>query len=140
MFIGTVVTKVDEQKHLGFILVSGFSFRKHLNENIKRMLEYLNTSQSLYPSRHLIKCNETVAPILIIVTIYHTPPYQNQGPSGIPLNSLMEKVKGIQYQAALAISGAWSGSSHSKLYEELGWETLSDRCMCRRILQIQKNS
>ena len=50
----------------------------------------------------------------------------------------MEKVERIQYQAALAISGAWRGSSRSKLYEELGWETLSDRRMSRRILQIHK--
>ena len=33
----------------------------------------------------------------------------------------MEKVERIQYQSALAISGAWRGSSRSKLYEELGW-------------------
>ena len=49
---------------------------------------------------------------------------------------MMEKVKRIQYQATLAISGAWHGSSRSKLYEELGWETRFDRRMCRRILQI----
>ena len=49
---------------------------------------------------------------------------------------MMEKVERIQYQAA--ISGAWRGSSRSKLYEGLGWETLSDRRMCRRILQIHK--
>ena len=29
-------------------------------------------------------------------------------------------------------------TDHSKLYEELGWETLSDRRWCRRILQILK--
>ena len=40
------------------------------------------------------------------------------------LNSQMEKIQTIQYHAALAISGAWRGSSRSKLYEELGWETL----------------
>ena len=51
---------------------------------------------------------------------------------------MMEKVERIQYQAALAISGAWHGSSHSELYEELGWKTLSDRRMCRRVLQIRK--
>ena len=50
----------------------------------------------------------------------------------------MEKVERIQYQSALAISGAWRGSSRSKLYEELGWESLSDRRMVRRILQIHK--
>ena len=50
----------------------------------------------------------------------------------------MEKVERIQYQSALAISGTWHGSSRSKLYEELGWESLSDRRMGRRILQIHK--
>ena len=50
----------------------------------------------------------------------------------------MEKVEGIQYQAALVIFGAWSCSSRSKLYEELGWENLPDRRTCRRILQIHK--
>ena len=52
----------------------------------------------------------------------------------------MEKVERIQSQAAHTISGAWRGLSCSKLYEELGWETLSDRRMCRRILQIHKIS
>ena len=52
------------------------------------------------------------------------------------VKNTMEKVERIQYQAALAISGAWHGSSRIKLYEELGWEILSDRRMCRRILRI----
>ena len=39
----------------------------------------------------------------------------------------MEKLEKVQYQAALAITGAWQGSSRSKIYEELGWENLSDR-------------
>ena len=50
----------------------------------------------------------------------------------------MEKVERIQYQAALAVTGAWQGSSRSKLYGELGWESLSERRWCRRILQIHK--
>ena len=54
------------------------------------------------------------------------------------LSSLMEKVEIIQYQAALAITGAWQGSSRSKIYDELGWETLSDRRKYRRVLQIHK--
>ena len=50
----------------------------------------------------------------------------------------MEKAEGIQYQAALAVTGAWQCSSRSKLYEELGWESLSDRRWCRRVLHIHK--
>ena len=49
----------------------------------------------------------------------------------------MEKVEKIQYQAALAITGTWQGSSRAKLYGELGWETLSDCRMCNCLLQLQ---
>ena len=64
--------------------------------------------------------------------IYHIPALNSQ------INSLMEKVERTPYQAALAITGTWQGTSRSKLYEELGWETISDRRWCRRILQIHK--
>ena len=70
--------------------------------------------------------------------IYHIPTSNSQLNLGVRLNSLMEKVERIQYQAALAITGTWHGSNGAKLYEELGWESLSDRRWCRRILQIYK--
>ena len=50
----------------------------------------------------------------------------------------MEKVGRIQYQVAFAITGAWQGSSRSKIYDEIGWDTLSDRRNYRRVLQIHK--
>ena len=68
--------------------------------------------------------------------IYHIP--EKQGQLGGVLNSLMNDVEKVWYQAALAVTGAWQGSSRSKLYEELGWESLSDRRWCRRILHIHK--
>ena len=52
----------------------------------------------------------------------------------------MEKVERIQYQAAILVTGTWQGSSRSKLYEELGWEMLSERRRYRRILQVYKTS
>ena len=70
--------------------------------------------------------------------IYHEPVVINPPPFGLSLTSRMEKVEKIQYQAALAVTGTWQGSSRTKLYEELGWESLSDRRKCRRILQIHK--
>ena len=47
----------------------------------------------------------------------------------------MEKVERTQYQAALPITGTWQGTNFTKSW---GWETLSDRRWCRRILQIHK--
>ena len=57
---------------------------------------------------------------------------------GVTVSALTEKTERIQYQAALAITGAWQSSCRSKLYEELGWESSSDRRWCGRILQIHK--
>ena len=59
--------------------------------------------------------------------IYHMPALNNQINLGVTLTSLMETVVRIRYQAALAITGACEGFNRSKLFEELGWESLSDR-------------
>ena len=143
IFNGAAVANVNEQKHLGLILDSKLSFEKHLNEKIikakknigilKQLSKFLplKTLDQIYKAfvrSHLDYCD----------IIYHIPSHLNQAPLGVTLNSLMEKIERIQYQAALAISGAWRGSSRSKIYEELGWESLSDRRMGRRILQIHK--
>ena len=68
--------------------------------------------------------------------IYHIPSVQTQ--SGVTLTDLMEKAERIQYQAALAVTSAWQGSSRSEIYEECGRESLSECRWCRRILQIHK--
>ena len=35
-------------------------------------------------------------------------------------NHVMNLIEGVQYKAALIVSGCWQGSSREKLYEELG--------------------
>ena len=70
--------------------------------------------------------------------IYHIPHSQSIFDSSISLHSLMEKVEQVQYYAALAITGCWRGSNRCKLYEELGWETLSDRRWSRRLIHLYK--
>ena len=115
-FNRSVITKVNEQKHLGII--------NHLSSFLP-----MNSLDQMYKAlvrSHLDYCD----------IIYHIPSKQNQ--LGEILNTLMEKAGKIQYQAALDITGAWQGSSRSNLYDELGWESLSDRRWCRRILQIHK--
>ena len=41
--------------------------------------------------------------------------------------SLVNKIESVQYNAALAITGAIGGTSKEKLYQELGFESLKDR-------------
>ena len=50
----------------------------------------------------------------------------------------METIERIQYHAVRIITGTWKGTSTNKLYEELGWESLSDRRWSRRIIQLVK--
>ena len=50
----------------------------------------------------------------------------------------MNIIERTQYQAALAVSGAWKGTNRDKIYEELGWETLDQRRFFRRLTQFYK--
>ena len=43
-------------------------------------------------------------------------------------------LESTQYTAALAVSGAWRGTSRQKLYDELGWENLYHGRWYRRIM------
>ena len=54
------------------------------------------------------------------------------------LSYKMRSLESIQYQAALAATGAWMGTSTQKLYEELGWESLHYRRWFRRATQLFK--
>ena len=51
---------------------------------------------------------------------------------------LMTLVEQVQYKAALIVTGCWQGSSREKLYDELGWESLSERRWGRRMTLYYK--
>ena len=143
LFNGAVVSKVNEQKHLGLILDSKLSFGRHVYEKIIKakkgigIIKYLSKFLSLKTLDQMYKAL-VCSHLDYCDIIYHTPALNSQNNLGITLNSLMEKVERTQYQAALAITGEWQGSNRSKLYEELGWETLTDSRWCWCILQIHK--
>ena len=112
IFNGTAVLKVHEQKHLGLNLQPGLSFEKHLNEKIikaKKNIGLLKHLSKFLPLRTLDQMYKTLvrSHLDYCDVIYHNPPIIHQPALGMTLNSLMEKVEKIQYQAALAITGAW---------------------------------
>ena len=51
---------------------------------------------------------------------------------------LMDLIERSQYKAALIVCGCWHGTSREKLYDGLGWESLSDRRWARRLTIFYK--
>ena len=123
------VKKVENHKHLELVLDSKLAFVtakkgiriiKYLSQFIP--VKTLDQMYKMFVVPHQDYCD----------VIYHMPPLNNGFDSSIRLNPLMESLEQIQYQAALSITGCWQGTSLNKIYEELGWETMSDRRWARR--------
>ena len=137
------MAKVDEHKHLGLTLQSNLSFERHLNEKMMKAKKIIGILKHLSRFLPLKTLNQMYKALVrshldYCDIIYHMPQIVHQPPLGVTLHDLMETVEKVQYHAGLAITGCWKGSSRIRLYEELGWETLSDRRSNNRIFQIYK--
>ena len=132
LFNGIPVSREDHTKHLGIYLDSGLNFSKHIREAVMKatkgvsLLKYL----SKYVSRKVLDLSYKlyVRPHLDYGDVI----YHNQR------TDLMNLVEQVQYKAALIVSGCWQGTNREKLYEELGWEYLSQRRWCRRMTMFYK--
>ena len=137
------VKTVDDHKHSGLILDSKLSFISHINEKISKARKGLGIIKSLsrflsvktldlifklYSRPHLDFCG----------VIFHIPIITNPFDCSINLSYLMHTLERIQYHAALAITGSWKRTNLNKIYDELGWESLTDRRWCRCIFHFYK--
>ena len=50
----------------------------------------------------------------------------------------MQKLESVQYNASLAITGCFRGTSRDKMYSELGLESLADRRFYKRLIALYK--
>ena len=134
-----ILTPVSKQQNSYFPVNN----HGHVNEKIIKAKKGIGIIKHLSRFLHLVVLDQMyktlVRPQLDYCDInYHIPPLNSSYTSGITLSSLMETVERTQYQTSLDVTGTWQGCSRTKLYEELGWESLSDRRWYRRILQIHK--
>ena len=91
----------------------------------------------------LLQKLESILPQTSLLTIYKLfmRPHLDYGdvvydqPSN---NAFFNKLETVQYNAALAITGAIKGTSREKLYQELGLEYLQQRRCMRRLCLFSK--
>ena len=125
------VVRKSEHKHLGMILDSKLDFESHITEAIQKarrgigMIRYL----SKYVSRDILDqiYKLYVRPYLDYGDIIY---HKYDPPMRLNFTQRLER---IQYCAALAVTGAWRGTSRERLYRELGWESLYHRRCYRRL-------
>ena len=126
--------KVSESyKHLGLILDKKLVFDRHLDEKIQKVnkiIGLINRLRKFLPRESLLTICKTFArPHLDYADIVY------DRPGNI---SFVQKLESVQYNACLAITGCFRGTSRDKLYSELGLESLADRRFSRRLLFFYK--
>ena len=129
---GVPVARHDHTKHLGLYLDSALNFSKHVKEAVLVALKGISLLNYLskYVNRNVLNLYDKL----------HVRPHQDYG-NVIYHNQradLMQLIEQVQYKATLIVSGCWQGTSWERLYDELGWESLSDRRWARRMTTFYK--
>ena len=142
-FHGGPVDKVTTHKHLGIILDSKLSFEAHIKTTISKTRKgvgLLRMLSNYLPRDALCQIYKSYVRSQLDYgdVIYHNPSKTNDLFCSSHLSLWMEKIESVQYSAALAVTGAWRGTSRDKLYNELGWESLDNRRWYRRLTLFYK--
>ena len=127
VFGGIPVLRQECTKHLGFYLDEKLSFKKHISEAIAKAKKGIALLKFL--SKYLNRAK------LDLAFKMHVRPHLEYGDIIFHDRSadLMKLIESVQYQAGLIVAGCWQGTNKTSLYKELGWESLSDRRIFRRL-------
>ena len=123
------VTTAPFKKHLGLFLDKKLTFGHHLNEKISKANKDIGLIKRLYsylPRKSLLNIYKSfIRPHLDYGDVIYDQPHND---------TFCRMIESVQYNAALAITGAIKGSSRERLYQELGLESLSARRWYRRLV------
>ena len=120
-------------KHLGMTLDSKLNFDCHLIEKITKANRVIGMIRRIH--------NDLSRSSLLTIYKAHVRPHLDYGDiiyDRPNIDSFVNKIESVQYNAALAITGAIRGTSRERLYEELGLEHLSDRRWYRKLCMFWK--
>ena len=126
-FNNNPIESVSSQKHLEMILETKLNFQdfKNILTKINKTIGLLRKLQNILPRESLLTIFKSfVRPHLDYGDVVYDQSYTN---------TFHQKMESIQYNAALAITGAIRGSSREKLYQELGLESLQQRRWYRKL-------
>ena len=144
VFNGIPVKTVPETKHLGMILDEKLNFESHLSEKTAKVNQGLGRMKQLKKwISH--KPLETIYKMYVRPhldygdMVYDRGELEKNGilPIGISTSSL-RNVESLQYEAARIITGAWKSTNRDKLYKNLGWESLQERRLIRRLCLLRE--
>ena len=132
-FNGIDIITCESHKHLGLILDKKLIFDRHLDEKILKAnkgIGLINRLRRFLPRESLVTIYKTfVRPHLDYGDIIYDRPGNF---------TFIDKLESVQYNACLAITGCFRGTSREKLYSELGLESLADRRFSRRLIFFYK--
>ena len=122
------MTQSKIQKHLGVLLDIKLDFQEHLR----------NIYNKVNVTIGLLRKPYNTLPRLPLITIYKSfiRPHLHYGDTIYDqayTASFHQEIESVQYNSALAITGAIRGTSREKLYEELCLETLEKRKWYRKL-------
>ena len=110
-----------------------FNFEKHLDNimsTVAKTIGLLRNPQAVLPRPSLVTIYKAfIRPHLDYGDIIYDRAYNE---------SFHKKLESIQYNAALAITGAIRGTSRAKLYQELGLESLQEQRWYRKLCYFLK--
>ena len=122
------VAQTSSQKHLGMHLDKKLNFEEHLSKvetKVNKSVGIIRKLQNVLPRSPLLTVYKSfIRPLLDFGNIIYDKAFNE---------SFHQKLESLQYNAALAITGAIKGFSTEKLYEELGLESLKSRRWYRKM-------
>ena len=131
-FNGQLLREVETHKHLGVTFSSNLNWTEHISSITKGASKSLDAMRKL---KHTVD-RKTLNSIYIAFirpkleyanVIWHD---CSQADSDL--------LEGLQLDAARIVTGAKKGTSHDRLYLEVGWQTLSERREIAQLIQFHK--
>ena len=132
-FSNIPVSSTSVHKHFGMLLDDKLSYEHHLKSvlnKIKKAVGLLRKFQQIFPRQSMITIYKSfIRAHLDYGDIVYDRAFNE---------SFHKYLKSIQYNAAIAISGAIRGRSSEKLFQELGLESLKSRRWLRKLCLFYK--